>query len=102
MATTYLVVYRPGPAWLSGRPMDEQPLKEHGRYMLGLYANGTMKMAGSFSDGAGGAAMIEVADESAARALVAADPGVASGVFAAEMHPWALVPWDNYLKRSES
>jgi uncharacterized protein len=98
MATTYLVIYRPGPTWLAGRPVSEQPLKEHGRYMLSLYAKGVMKFAGSFSDDAGGAAVIEADDEDAARALISADPGVVIGAFVTEMHPWALVPWDSYLK----
>jgi len=35
--TTYLVIYRPGPAWLVEKSISEQPLKEHGKYMLGLY-----------------------------------------------------------------
>jgi hypothetical protein len=26
---TYLVIYRPGPAWLTGKSVMEQPLKEH-------------------------------------------------------------------------
>lgn len=98
MATTYLVIFKPGPGWLPGRPMAEQPLKEHGRYMLSLYAKGAMKMAGPFSDDAGGAALIEAADADTARTLIAADPGVASGVFVTEMHPWGLVPWESYLK----
>ena len=29
---TYLVVYRPGPAWLTGKSVVDQPLKEHGKY----------------------------------------------------------------------
>jgi len=96
---SYLVIFRPGPAWIPGRPISEQPIKEHGRYMLKLYAQGTMKIAGSFSDNTGGAALIDAADDSAARALIDADPGVTSGLFVAEIHPWALVPWDSYLKK---
>jgi hypothetical protein len=44
--TTYLVVYRPGPSWLPGKPLAEQPLKEHGRYILSLYVKGALKSAG--------------------------------------------------------
>jgi hypothetical protein len=33
---TFLVIYRPGPSWLVGKPISEQPLKEHGKYMLSL------------------------------------------------------------------
>jgi hypothetical protein len=50
---TYLVVYRPGPSWVAGKPLAEQPLKEHGRYMLELYGKGTLKFAGPFLDDSG-------------------------------------------------
>src|SRR5689334_5666433 len=49
---TFLVIYRPGPAWLMGKPISEQPLKEHGKYMLSLFAKGSMKFAGPLSDNA--------------------------------------------------
>ena len=97
--STYLVIYKPGPAWLPGRPLSEQPLKEHGRHMLKLYAQGSMKIAGPFGDDSGGAALIEAPDDNSARALIDADPGVTSGVFVAEMRSWALVAWENYLKK---
>jgi len=47
--TTYLVVYKPGPSWLQGKPIVEQPLKEHGRYILSLYVKGSLKSGGPFS-----------------------------------------------------
>jgi uncharacterized protein len=97
---TFLVIYRPGPAWLVGKPISEQPLKEHGKYMLSLYAKGSMKFAGPLTDNAGGAVVLEVADEVEARAIVVADPAVESGIFVYEMHPWELKPWDKYLKKN--
>ena len=60
---TYLVVYRPGPAWLTGKSVMEQPLKEHGKYMLSLYIKGSMRLAGPLTDNAGGAVLLEVSDE---------------------------------------
>jgi uncharacterized protein len=99
MKSTFLVIYRPGPAWLPGKPVGEQPTKEHGRYQLGLYKKGEMKFAGPFTDDAGGAVVLEVADEAAAKAIVAADPGVTSGLFVTEMHPWAPVAWEKYIKK---
>jgi len=100
--TTFLVIYRPGPAWLAGKSVSEQPLKEHGKYMLGLYVKGSMKFAGPLRDNAGGAVVLEVADESQAKAIVGADPAVKSGVFIGEMHPWELKPWGDYAKKAES
>jgi uncharacterized protein len=100
--TTFLVIYRPGPAWLAGKPISEQPLKEHGKYMLGLYVQGWMKLAGPLKDNAGGAVVLEVAHESQAKAIVAEDPAVKSGIFVYEMHPWELKPWDEYAQKAKS
>jgi uncharacterized protein len=100
--TTYLVIYRPGPAWLVGKPVSEQPLKEHGKYMLGLYIKGSMKLAGPLADDAGGAVLLAVADDSEARTIVAEDPAVKSGIFVYEMHPWKLQPWDELAKKAKT
>jgi len=97
--TTFLVIYRPGPAWLVGKPVSEQPLKEHGKYMLNLYLKGCMKLAGPLTDNAGGAVVLAVANESEAKAIVTEDPAVKSGIFVYEMHPWELKPWDKYAKK---
>lgn len=98
---TYLVIYRPGPAWLAGKSVLEQPLKEHGKYMLSLYIKGSMKLAGPLTDDAGGAVLLAVADESEAKRIVAADPAVKSGIFVYEMHPWKLQPWDEFAKKAK-
>ena len=98
---TYLVIYRPGPAWLVGKSVLEQPLKEHGKYMLGLYIKGSMKLAGPLTDDAGGAVLLAVADESEAKAIVTADPAVKSGIFVYEMHPWKLQPWAEFAKKAK-
>jgi uncharacterized protein len=100
--TTYLVLYRPGPAWLTGKSVMEQPLKEHGNYMLSLYIKGSMKLAGPFADNAGGAVLLEVSNESEAKAIVANDPAVKSGVFVYEMHPWKLQPWEKFAKKAKA
>ena len=95
---TYLVVYRPGPAWLTGKSVMDQPLKEHGKYMLSLYIKGSMKLAGPLTDNAGGAVLLEVSDEAEAKAIVANDPAVKSGIFLYEMHPWKLVAMGSVSK----
>src|SRR5215468_4827148 len=92
---TYLVFYRPGPAWLTGKSVMEQPLQEHGKYMLSLYMKGSMKLAGPFADNAGGAVLLDVSDEAEAKAIVMKDPAVESGIFVYEMHPWKLQRWDD-------
>ena len=99
--TTYLVIYRPGPGWLAGKPVSEQPLKEHGKYMLSLYIKGCMKLAGPLTDNTGGAVLLAVTNELEAKALVTDDPAVKSGVFVYEMHPWKLQPWEEFAKKAK-
>jgi uncharacterized protein YciI len=98
---TYLVIYRPGPAWLKGKSIFEQPLKEHGKYMLSLYIRGSMRLAGPLTDNAGGAVLLVVNEESEAKAIVAQDPAIKSGIFVSEMHPWKLQPWDEFAKKAK-
>jgi uncharacterized protein YciI len=98
---TYLVVYRPGPAWLTGKSVMEQPLKEHGKYMLSLYIKGSMRLAGPLTDNTGGAVLLEVSDEAEAKAIVVNDPAVKSGIFVYEMHPWKLQPWEEFAKKAK-
>ena len=99
---SFLVIYRPGPAWVPGKPVTQQPLKEHGKYMLSLYISGSMKLAGPLTDNAGGAVLLDVANEFKAKAIVAEDPAVKSGIFVYELHPWELKPWDEYSKKRQS
>jgi uncharacterized protein YciI len=93
-SSTYLVIYKPGPAWKAGRPLAEQDLREHGRYVLSLHTKGALRFAGPFTDDAGGAMVFEAAGEEEAAAIVAADPAVVAKVFVAERHPWRLVDWE--------
>ncbi len=79
----------------------EQPLKEHGKYMLSLYIKGSMKLAGPLTDNAGGAVLLEVSGEAEANAIVANDPAVMSGIFAYEIHSWKLQPWDEFVKKAQ-
>jgi uncharacterized protein len=97
--TTWLVIYRPGPRWVPGKPITEQPPKEHGKYLIELFSKGQMKFAGPFMDNAGGAVVLEVASEAEAIALVKGDPAVQKGVFLYDLHPWRLVEWQRYVKK---
>jgi uncharacterized protein YciI len=97
--TTYLVVYRPGPAFLAGKPLKEQPLKDHGKYMLKLYTEGTLKLAGGFLDDVGGAMVFEAENEEQAKSVIAADPAVVTKVFVAELHPWKPRDWEQLVKK---
>lgn len=91
--TVYLVVYRPGENWLAGQPLEAQPLRDHGRYMLALHRQGTLRHAGRFADGSGGAAVFAAADDAAAALVVEKDPAVTSKVFAYDLRRWIWVDW---------
>jgi len=97
---SYLCLYRPGAHWLPGKPLAEQPLREHGRYMLDLYQRGVMRMAGRFADGSGGAMLFGADDDASAQAIVAADPAVVAQTFTYELRQWAFVDWASLAKRA--
>ena len=97
---SYLCVYRPGPRWLPGKPLAEQPLREHGRYMLDLYKRGVMRLAGRFADGSGGAMLFGADDDASAQAIVAADPAVVAQTFTYELRQWAFVDWAALANKS--
>ena len=84
----FVVIYRPGPGWQAGRPMSEQGLLPHGRYYRGLLDDGRLFAGGGFTGSDGGMAILRVADMDAARAIVAADPAVTSGIFVAQLEQW--------------
>ncbi len=97
---SYLVIYRPGPRWLPGKPLEQQPLREHGRYMLDLFRRGVMRLAGRFADGSGGAMLIGADDDASAQAIVAADPAVVAETFTYDLRQWAFVDWASLAKRA--
>lgn len=84
----YIVIYRPGPTWIAGKPMHQQKLGPHVRYVQGLLAEGRLVAGGPFTDGDGGMAIYRAANLDEAKAMLAADPAITSGVFAADMRPW--------------
>jgi uncharacterized protein YciI len=96
---TFLLVYSPGPSFRTGKPLREQELKEHGKYMLDLYAQGALLSAGPFLDETGGAVILSAPDHAAATAIVENDPAVRSGVFIYQLRPWRQQDWAQHLKR---
>lgn len=95
----YLVIFRPGPAWESGTPIKDLPLRDHGRYMLELFKRGSLRYAGPFADDSGAAVVLAAEDDVAARALVEADPAVTAQLFSFQLHRWSTVPWSEIAKR---
>jgi uncharacterized protein YciI len=86
----FAVIYRPGPSWRDGVPMREQGLGPHGRYMQELLDTGRLFAGGGFADDDGGMAVFRAADIAEARAIVAADPAVTSGIFVGDVEEWRI------------
>jgi uncharacterized protein YciI len=76
----FALLYRPGPHWVHGEPLDRQPLAAHLAYMEELSWAGRIALAGPFLDAAAGLAVLRAADAEAAAAVLANDPAVRHGV----------------------
>lgn len=68
--------------------MAQQGLAAHGGYMSQLLEQGTLVAGGGFTDRDGGMAIVRAEDMEDARALLAADPAITSGIFVAECVAW--------------
>jgi uncharacterized protein len=87
----FLFMYRPGPAWEAGKPMQQQKLGPHGAYMRKLTAEGRVVAGGPWLDVDGGMGIVRAASLDEAKAVLAADPAITSGVFTAEIRTWQLM-----------
>jgi uncharacterized protein YciI len=86
----FAIIYRPGPAWREGVAMRDQGLGPHARYMQELLDGGRLVAGGGFADDDGGMAIVRAAGLEAAKAILAADPAVTSGIFVGEIEEWRI------------
>ena len=89
MQQLFLFQYAPGPAWRAGAPITEQGLGPHAAYMGELQQRGRLFAGGGYTNADGGMAIVSASGIEEARALLAADPAIVSGVFTAELRGWA-------------
>lgn len=80
--TAYAIVYRAGPNWKAGLPMEKQGLRDHFFYLRGLHDEGRLQLAGPLGAD-GGLALIWARDRAEAEGVIAADPAVRAGIFTA-------------------
>ena len=80
----YLVLLKHGPNWVAGKPVAEQALGNHGRYLLEQMTKGALQLAGPFLDDSGGLVVYNAKDEAAVRAIAEHDPGVVAGILAVD------------------
>jgi uncharacterized protein len=85
----FAIIYRPGPKWKTGLPMEEQGLRDHFVYMRDLGAREIVAVAGPLGTD-GGLFIVRVPDRQAAVQVMEADPAVISGVFTGEVKPFVL------------
>ncbi|MEC3894037.1 YciI family protein [Nocardiopsis alba] len=83
----FIVHYSPGPSWVEGVPLFEQPLQGHAEYQRELLGKGLLEFSGPFLDRDGGMAVLVTGDETEARRVTDNDPAVLSGVFAVDVAP---------------
>lgn len=86
-----IVPTRPGMV-TAPTPEERDIVGAHFDYLVGLRDRGILILAGRTQEERDtfGITIFEAGDESAARAVMDADPGVARGVFAATLHPYAV------------
>lgn len=77
----WLVRYRPGPGWVPGQPVFEQPLDGHAEFNRQRIEDGTLLVSGPLIEQDGGFALYRAPDQDAVLDLLAGDPAVRSGTF---------------------
>jgi len=81
----FLVQLSLGPAWVDGRPPQEQPsFREHGQNLGRLRGEGRIVLGARYADK--GMIVLRAPSEEAARVEMAADPGVVAGIFVFELN----------------
>jgi uncharacterized protein YciI len=86
----FLFQYSRGPAWREGVPMRQQGLGPHAAYMQQLQNEGRLFAGGGYASDDGGMAIVTAASIEEARAILAADPAITSGIFVAELRHWRV------------
>lgn len=89
----FAVFHRPGPAWVAGRSMFDQPsIRAHVDHYRKWLESGKLELGGPHLDEQGGGMMIPRAGLSAeeVKAFALEDPAVRDGTLLAEVRPWLI------------
>jgi uncharacterized protein YciI len=89
----YVVLHRPGPAWLAGHDMFAQPgIREHVAHYRQWLDAGKLELGGPHPDAGGGGMMVPAAgiSEEEVSRFAAEDPAVVGGTLLAEVRPWLI------------
>jgi uncharacterized protein len=83
MKNTFVILWAPGPAWVPGKTVREQPYwAQHADFMDPLFENGTIVLGGPFVDAMGSLVVVEAENEQQVVELFACDPFVVHDIFA--------------------
>ena len=89
--TGYMVLYTPGPQWLTGLPAQEQPgITEHMQYVDSIAGKNGKILGGSFTGENGGAALWFGKTKEQVQQIVSNDPSVRSGLQNADIKEWTI------------
>ena len=64
MKNTFIILWKPGPDWVPGKTVREQPYwNEHAAFMDPLFDNGMVILGGPFADATGSLVVVEAESE---------------------------------------
>jgi uncharacterized protein YciI len=85
----FAAVYRTGPKWDAAKAPGDQPFfREHSANLAKLRAAGTLVMGARYGDV--GLIVVTAPTEADARKLFEADPSIAAGTFALDVHRFSV------------
>ncbi len=84
----FVFVYEPGPNWLEGKPIFEQPTEPHIQYMNARRDDGTLVLGGPYKDSSGAMGIFQAGSLEQATELVENDPWVRDGIVTYRLAPW--------------
>ena len=91
MVNSFVAYYEPGPNWLKGKPVKDQPLKAHAEYVLALHDRGKLTMGGPLADGSGGLVIFAAESIEEVEVILSSDPAIVSGILAATVKEWSRI-----------
>lgn len=90
--TTHFVFYHsPGPNWIWGKKIWEQPeFQHHVDYLTEFFDRGNGVLGGPFQDGSGGMTVLEFANLDEAQQVANADPAVQAKILQVQVLAWVI------------
>ncbi len=91
MTDSYAAYYEPGPKWLKGKPLKDQPLKAHVDYLISLHKQNKVSMGGPLADGSGGLVIFTAENQEEVEAMLSSDPAITNGSLAVTVKKWSRI-----------